>query len=155
MPGSIRTIDATSQRYDPADSLPSSPEKSQTTKRASTLLSQIRMLPSPPAEIDLPSMREASPISGSPATTSNMSKEANRITRDLTRGSPGDQAIFSNTKTPEQKTLNKRKSQYYGEVFANREPIASARERVLKESPIVADLKTNVIVRSANPIVHP
>lgn len=94
-------------------------------------------------------MCDTSPRSRSPAALSSISREGRRITRDITRGSPGDQAIFSNTKTPEQKTLAKRKSQYYNEVFANREPIASARERVFKESPVVADLRTNVIVRYA------
>jgi hypothetical protein len=151
MRGSLRTIDATSQRYDPTDYLPSSPEKPP-TKRTSTLALQIIMPPSPPAEIDLPDphkMENMSPRSRSPGVLSNMSREGRRITRDIKRGSPGDQAIFSNTKTPEQKTLAKRKSQYYNEVFAHREPIASARERVLKESPVVADLKTNVIVRYA------
>lgn len=149
MPGSIRTIDATSQRYDPVDSLPSSPEKEQTTTQNSTITSQIRLPPSPPAEDDLPDlpkMREASPRSGSPATMSSISKEGRRITRDIVRGAPGDQAIFSNTKTPEQKALAKRRSQYFGEVFANREPIASARERIRRESPIMADVRTNVIV---------
>lgn len=152
MPGSLRTIDAISEKYDPTDSLPSYPEKELPTKRTSTLVSQIRMPPSPPADIDLPDlpkMRDASPRSGSPAAYSSISREGRRITRDITRGSPGDQAIFSNTKTPEQKILAKRKSQYYNEIFAHREPIASARERVLKESPVVADLKTNVIVRYA------
>ncbi|CZR54573.1 uncharacterized protein PAC_04457 [Phialocephala subalpina] len=150
MPGSVRTIDATSQRYDPVDSLPSSPDKEQTTRRASTTISQISQIqlpPSPPAEVDLHKMREGSPRSGSPAALSSISKEGRRITRDIGRGAPGDQAIFSNTKTPEQKALAKRKSQYYGEVFANREPIASARERVLRESPIIADVRTNVIIQ--------
>ncbi|KUJ12880.1 Tautomerase/MIF [Mollisia scopiformis] len=80
-----------------------------------------------------------------------MSKEARRITRDLTRGSPGDQAIFSNTKTAEQKTLAKRKSQYYGEVFANREPIASARERIQDEFTIITDLSSFLSTRFQRP----
>tara|TARA_R110002060_G_scaffold69572_1_gene78170 strand:+ start:273 stop:566 length:294 start_codon:yes stop_codon:yes gene_type:complete len=87
-------------------------------------------------------MREGSP-KGSPSATT---KEERRITRHIDRGAPGDQAIFSEGKTPERKELAKRKSQYYGDVFAYREPNSSARERVTKESMIVADVRTNVIV---------
>lgn len=76
-----------------------------------------------------------------------MTREERRITRNIERGAPGDQAIFSEGKTQEQKDLAKRKSQYYGDVFAHREPNNSARERVSRESPILADVRTNVIVQ--------
>jgi hypothetical protein len=76
----------------------------------------------------------------------SFSTEERRITRQLDRGAPGDQAIFSERKTPEQKELARRKSQYYGEVFAHREPQSSARERITKESMVLADIRTNVIV---------
>lgn len=89
-------------------------------------------------------MREESPR-GSPSATT---REERRITRHIDRGAPGDQAIFSEGKTPERKELAKRKSQYYGNVFAYRESNTSARERVTKESMIVADVRTNVIVSS-------
>lgn len=146
MSNSIRTIEATSKSHDPINEISSSPVKDYPTARNSTSVSQIQLPPSPPAEIDLPIMGQPRP-KGSPTVSSSMARERHRITRDLTRGSPGEQTIFSNAKSPEQKALAKRKSQYYGEVFANREPIASARERVLKESPIMADVRTNVIVR--------
>ncbi|KAE8449094.1 hypothetical protein EG329_008477 [Mollisiaceae sp. DMI_Dod_QoI] len=149
MPSSIQSTDATSQSYDPTDSIPSSLEKEHIAKRAPTIISQIQLPPSPPAEIDFPMMRDGSPRASSPAALSSISREGRRITRDMSRGTPGEQAILSNAKTSEQKALAKRKSQYYGEVFANREPIASARERVLRESPIMADVRTNVIVRIA------
>ncbi|PVH82298.1 Tautomerase/MIF [Cadophora sp. DSE1049] len=134
MPGSLRTIDATSQRYDPNDETPL------VNKRRNSNLGQIQLPPSP-AESDI-AMREASP-KGSPSATS---REERRITRHIDRGAPGDQAIFSEGKTPERKELAKRKSQYYGDVFAYRESNSSARERVTKESMIVADVRTNVIV---------
>jgi hypothetical protein len=89
-------------------------------------------------------MHQASP-QGSPSATD---REEQRITRNIDRGAPGDQAIFSDAKTPEQKELARKKSQYYNEVFATRESNASARERVTKESPILADVRTNVIVSS-------
>ncbi|KAG4437297.1 hypothetical protein IFR05_007235 [Cadophora sp. M221] len=135
MPGPLRTIDATSQRYDSNDETPLV-----TKRRNSNVGSQIRLPPSP-AESDT-AMRDESP-GGSPSATT---REERRITRHIDRGAPGDQAIFSEGKTPERKELAKRKSQYYGDVFAYREPNTSARERVTKESMIVADVRTNVIV---------
>lgn len=43
--------------------------------------------------------------------------------------------------------ISRRKSQYYSEVFAYREPNLTARERVNRFSVITAEVKTNVIVR--------
>ncbi|TVY83267.1 hypothetical protein LSUE1_G002161 [Lachnellula suecica] len=95
-------------------------------------------LPSSPADSG-PTMPATSP-------SSTFSAEERRITRQIDRGAPGDQAIFSDRKTPEQKELARRKSQYYGDVFAHREPNSSARERVSKESMVMAEVKTNVII---------
>jgi len=141
MPGSIRTIDATSQRYDPEEELQflqSSPD--QPVDRRKTRVPLIHLPPSP-ADSDI-AMRQASPRESPSATD----REEERITRNIERGAPGDQAISSDAKTPEQKQLAKRKSQYYNDVFATRESNASARERVTKESPILADVRTNVII---------
>jgi hypothetical protein len=80
-----------------------------------------------------------------------LTMEERRITRPIDRGAPGDRAIFSDNKTPEQRELAKQKSQYYGDVFAYREPNTSARERISRESMIMADVRTNVIV-SALPL---
>ncbi|KAH7361023.1 Tautomerase/MIF superfamily [Rhexocercosporidium sp. MPI-PUGE-AT-0058] len=142
MPGSVRTIDATSQRYESNEEFPPVSKR-----RSSNLGSQIRLPPSP-AESDT-AMRGESP-GGSPSATI---KEEHRITRHIDRGAPGDQAIFSEGKTPERKELAKRKSQYYGDVFAYRESNTSARERVTKESMIVADLRTNVIVHDEYTVI--
>ncbi len=49
--------------------------------------------------------------------------------------------------TSETRALNKKKSQFYGEVFAYRAPHTSARDRVTRDSIVMAELKTNVIVR--------
>jgi hypothetical protein len=140
MPGSIRTIDPTSQRYDPEEELESSPERRLVDRGKNPEVSHMQLPPSP-AESDI-TMREASPRGGASATVN----EERRITRHIDRGAPGDQAIFSDAKSPERKELARRKSQYYGDVFAAREPNASARERVTKEAPILADVRTNVIV---------
>ena len=154
MPGSVQTFDATSQRHEPEEDLPSSPEQPHTDpikNRASPI-----ELPPSPANSDI-AMRQASPR-GSPSTTESPSattREEERITRNIDRGAPGDKSIFSEGKSPEQKQLAKRKSQYYQDVFSARESNSSARERVLKESPILAEVRTNVIVSSPDgPLPH-
>ena len=80
-----------------------------------------------------------------------MAKEQKRITRDFGRGAPGDAAIFAAGKTVGQNELAKRRSQYYGDAFAQRESNTSARERVRKESIVMAEILTNVIVSSRTP----
>jgi hypothetical protein len=94
-------------------------------------------------------MREASP-EGSPSATT---REESRITRNIEWGTPGDHAI-SESQTPQQRELARKKSQYYEEAFATREPSGSARERVTKESLIYADVRTNVIVSTVHTPFH-
>jgi len=107
-----------------------------TQKRRSTTPSTFELPPSP-AESELD---ETMPISP------EMTKEELRLTKPINRGAPGDQAIFSELKTPEQREVARKKSQYYNDVFAHREPMSSARERIFRDSIIMADVKTNVIV---------
>jgi len=52
----------------------------------------------------------------------------------------------SERKTPEQQELARRKSQYYEEAFATREPTTSARQVISNESMVLADVRTNVII---------
>lgn len=137
MPDSVCTIDATSE-----SSSSEQPRVEPIKKRASLI-----ELPPSPADSNL-AMRHTSPKGSSSATM----REEEQITRTLDRGAPGDQAIFSDAKSPEQKELARKKSQYYNEVFAARESSTSARERVLKDSPILADVRTNVIVSVVYPI---
>jgi hypothetical protein len=82
------------------------------------------------------------------ADGSPMAQEGRRLTRDFTRGAPGDPspAMLSKTPTPEQKRLSQRKSQYYDAAFAYRESNNTPRERVYKESVVMAEVRTNVIV---------
>ena len=141
MPGSIRSIrtfDATPQRYDPVEELPFKAGKPLLVNH--TLRSQVSLIQLPPSPADSDSENMRAPT--------QPTAEERRLTRPIDRGAPGDAAIFSDKKTPEQKELAKRKSQYYGDVFANREPTMSARERVSRESMITADVRTNVIVRT-------
>ncbi|CAG8979664.1 hypothetical protein HYALB_00003895 [Hymenoscyphus albidus] len=94
----------------------------------------------PPSPADSMAIPDLSP--------SSSQSELNRITRKIERGAPGDEAIFDQNKSPQQKELAKRKSQYYDGAFAYiRESASSARERISRESMIVADIRTNVIVQ--------
>ena len=72
--------------------------------------------------------------------------EEDRLTRPIDRGSPGDAAIFSESKTPEHRELNKRKSAFYSDAFAQRETNNNARDRVGRDSVVMAEVRTNVIV---------
>ena len=70
-----------------------------------------------------------------------------RISRPITRGAPGDAALTEMVKRDPQGTdLAKRKSQFYGQVFAYREPNVSIRNKIHQFSVITAEVKTNVIV---------
>lgn len=79
-------------------------------------------------------------------------KDSSSGMRNIDRGAPGDRAIFSETKSPMQREVAKRKSQYYQDVFAQRESNTSARERVSRESIVMADVRTNVIVGTSHPV---
>lgn len=141
MPGSIRsvrTFDATSHRYDFDDDDEELPLRMGKPVVVNGLRSQVSLiqLPPSPADSELNEMR----VPAEPTA------EERRITRPIDRGAPGDAAIFANKKTPEQTELAKRKSQYYQDAFAYRESNTSARERVSKDSMIMADVRTNVIV---------
>ncbi|KAG9239229.1 Tautomerase/MIF superfamily [Amylocarpus encephaloides] len=97
--------------------------------------------PPSPADSSMAMNRDRSPRSSHSAAN-----EEQRITREIYRGAPGDRAIFDENKTPEQRQLARKKSQYYHDVFAYREPVSSARERISRESMIIAEIKTNVII---------
>ncbi|CAD6456246.1 d426359d-1ff6-40fa-a4b8-896aefd4fcba [Sclerotinia trifoliorum] len=79
--------------------------------------------------------------------------EGQRITRDISRGTPGDITKSSMSKSPEQKQLAKKRSQYYGDAFAYREPTGSARDRVSRDSMVLCELVTNVIMREEHTLL--
>ena len=65
----------------------------------------------------------------------------------ISRGSPGDAALMAMVNRDRTSTdLSRRKSQFYSEVFAYREPNLTVRERVNRYSVITAEVKTNIIV---------
>lgn len=76
-----------------------------------------------------------------------------QIARHVARGAPGDASLMNmvkrNESTRDGKRESERKSQYWGEVFAYREPNMTPRQQVHKFSPITAEVKTNVIVSTS------
>ena len=86
---------------------------------------------------------EAQPISNMPDLI-----DEKQIARHISRGAPGDAALMSMVQRNQEGTdLARRKSQFYTEVFAYREPNLSPREKIYRNSVITAEVKTNVIVR--------
>ncbi|RAL58540.1 hypothetical protein DID88_003988 [Monilinia fructigena] len=79
--------------------------------------------------------------------------EGQRITRDISRGTPGDLTKSSIPKSSEQKQLAKKRNQYYGDAFAYREQASSARERVSRDSMVLCELVTNVIMREEHTLL--
>ncbi|KAK3065359.1 hypothetical protein LTS18_011882 [Coniosporium uncinatum] len=86
--------------------------------------------------------------SNSPAQTHQMSddpsrKRLSKATTDY--GVPADQgqAELDRVKTQE----SRRRTQYYEEQFAYKEDGGTARERITRASPVVAELRTNVIIK--------
>ena len=75
--------------------------------------------------------------------------DEDQIARPLERGAPGDGALMAMVQRgPEETQQCRRKSSFYGEVFAYRESITSTRDRIARESVVMAEVTTNVIVRS-------
>ena len=66
---------------------------------------------------------------------------------EVDRGAPGDASLIAMVqREPSEVKRARQKSSFYGEVFAYREP-TTPKDRVARESPITAEIKTNVIVR--------
>ncbi|KAA6406589.1 MAG: hypothetical protein FRX48_09644 [Lasallia pustulata] len=71
-----------------------------------------------------------------------------RITRHMKRDPPGTRSVMSlSNRSREEVESSERKSKFYGEVFAYREPHLSARDRISGDSIVTAELKTNVIIK--------
>jgi hypothetical protein len=141
---STQTLDTS--LYKLANELPLHKDKPILINQKSRSVVSLAELPPSPAESEL-----NLPMSTKSAITKGgFTKEESRIIRSIDRGAPGDQAVFSDFKTEGQQELARRKSQYYRDAFAQREPITSARERISRESFIVADVRTNVIVSRPN-----
>ena len=74
--------------------------------------------------------------------------EENRATRPILRGTPGElpDSVMAKA-TVEDINLMKRRKEYFDAAFATREMDNPALKQLLQEAVVIADLKTNVIVR--------
>lgn len=74
--------------------------------------------------------------------------DEDQIARPLKRGAPGDGALMAMVQRgPEETQQCRRKSSFYGEVFAYRDSVTTTRDRMARESVVMAEVTTNVIVR--------
>lgn len=70
-----------------------------------------------------------------------------QITKHLKKSSQGDVVpALSVPRSHEETQQSRRKSSFYGDVFAYRESYTSVKDRIARESVVVAEVKTNVIV---------
>ncbi|KAH8728055.1 hypothetical protein GQ44DRAFT_610146 [Phaeosphaeriaceae sp. PMI808] len=77
-----------------------------------------------------------------------VTNDGSRHMRAITRGTPGDASR-------EMRPINSRsRAQFYEDSFSYKDGLASsARERVIKDAPIVAELRTNVIIKDEYTLV--
>ena len=133
-----RAAEATSPGYESAEEIQFRLHKAKVVVQKRSLNDLVSPNQLPPSPADSDTTDDQMPYT----------MEQRRITKDITRGSPGDQGISPEATSPEQRQLARKRSQYYEDAFAYREPQSSARERVFRESMIMADIRTNVIVGS-------
>ncbi|KAI9721818.1 MAG: hypothetical protein M1812_002154 [Candelaria pacifica] len=77
----------------------------------------------------------------------NMVDESEHL-RPITRGAPGDRSPKGiSDRGNEQHDLARQKSQFYHEAFACRDTNSSSKGRVSRDSVVMAELRTNVIIK--------
>ena len=82
------------------------------------------------------------------SSTMPTSFDRKHIDRAIERDTPGGGSMIKrNQSSKDGSEAGRRRSQFYGEVFAYREPNLSTKERIYRNSMITAQVKTNVIVR--------
>lgn len=90
-------------------------------------------------------------LSTPPTPPDSVDQYQKAFARPLDRGTPGERPSrppsSSGMTNPEQPTIRKQRShQFYQEVYAYREPNASPKDCIYKDSIITCEVKTNVIV---------
>ncbi|PGH26455.1 hypothetical protein AJ80_01768 [Polytolypa hystricis UAMH7299] len=74
--------------------------------------------------------------------------DSNSLTKELSRGTPTDGSVTASLKkSPSQQEMAKKRSQYFDEVFASREPYNTPRHRVNQDSIVVVEIKTNIPIK--------
>ncbi|KAI9741793.1 MAG: hypothetical protein M1834_000179 [Cirrosporium novae-zelandiae] len=69
------------------------------------------------------------------------------ITNDIRRGTPGD-SFRQRVQTPGGRDLAKKRSKYFDNAFASREKHDGEKEKIISQSPIAVELKTNIIIEN-------
>lgn len=145
VPGTISMAeDSIEYHQHPDDHLPRS-QNDPSTHRIKKLPRLPPLSPSPGLDL------EFAPITASNGTNAGDLDIKWHSTRSLSL----DHLMPPETQIQERREMSKRRSQYYEDVFAYREPHLSARERISRDSMVVADLRTNVIVSSILPLASP
>lgn len=99
-----------------------------------------------PAQSSFSFADEVEPVTISASNKPNLIDEK-QLLGPLVRGSPGDAALMAMVNRDRASTdLSRRKTQYFSEVLAYREPALTPRDRITRYSVITAEVKTNVIV---------
>ncbi|KAF2492413.1 hypothetical protein BU16DRAFT_620788 [Lophium mytilinum] len=78
-----------------------------------------------------------------------------KITRHIVYGAPGEKKDSDTSKHRPQTHKSRRRTQYYEEQFSERykDSPGSVRERTSRDSPIIAELRTNVIMKDEYPLI--
>ncbi|KAF2657630.1 Tautomerase/MIF [Lophiostoma macrostomum CBS 122681] len=93
---------------------------------------------------------ESSPKSVKAGSDRNVVFDEDRTMRPITHGAPGEKKGDA----PGQRYGQRRRTQYFEEQFAYKDDsTSSARDRVIKDAPIIADLRTNVIIKDEYTLV--
>ena len=122
---------------------PASPNGEDTETLPST-----EIFPTPHARTALGPDRPERPPPMRAASTPPEIMSDSRI-RPMPRGTPGDlSSVSSLPKSWDRQQLSKKRSQYYTEVFATREPNNTPKDRISRDSVIIADLKLSGAVSS-------
>lgn len=104
-----------------------------------------RAQPSPLAASPSPS--EVTLDSGSPKGASFRDRISNRAaTRPIQHGTPGERTVPGNSSMDPHGNQARLRTQYFEEQFACRDAGGFVREKVLRASPVLAELRTNVDV---------
>ncbi|KAK8190099.1 Tautomerase/MIF superfamily, partial [Phyllosticta capitalensis] len=80
-------------------------------------------------------------------------EERKNIMRPVDRGPSGEKLDLPDANNTPRSVKSKRRTQFYDGQFSDKDATGMARDRVVKDSPVVAELKTNVIIKDEYTLV--
>ncbi|EKG12501.1 Macrophage migration inhibitory factor [Macrophomina phaseolina MS6] len=99
------------------------------------------------------SFEEAPPRSSRGVVEGDHLVDRKNITRAVEWGAPGEKKELDATEGLNRAHKSRRRTQYFEGQFNERDTHGPARDRITKDSPIVAELKTNVIIKDEYTLV--